>query len=224
MYAQVDYSKDEQWHAWNQDALKRFLTRNDQPLKQETVVPEIGQDRQLAEEPKWETVKGSWWPSSTNPAATKTPQFLEEKPDLLCFESVFAECNQAVALEDDMWEIATVRESFFVACFDCRATLTEILYLVIDACQVQGRHCPGTQKKQHKDVTKTNLTNLGLKPSTVYKREAWWTKPKQNWILPKQCSQQSVGPRRYTDNKFWTPNYSYLVPTRLPTGQRLTSV
>ena len=55
-----------------------------------------------------ERVQETWWTSSTNRTETTTPLFLEEKPDLFDLEDVFAECNQVVALEDDMWNLETV--------------------------------------------------------------------------------------------------------------------
>jgi hypothetical protein len=108
MLTQVDYSKDEQWHAWNQEALKRFLNRNEQPSYKKTMVPYNGQGQGRGPEPNVERVQETWWPSSTNRTETTTPLFLEEKPDLFDLEDVFAECNQVVALEDDMWNLETV--------------------------------------------------------------------------------------------------------------------
>ncbi len=108
MLTQVDYSKDEQWHAWNQEALKRFLNRNEQPSYKKTMVPYNGQGQGRGPEPNVERVQETWWPSSTNRTETTTPLFLEEKPDLFDLEHVFAECNQVVALEDDMWNLETV--------------------------------------------------------------------------------------------------------------------
>ncbi len=108
MFAQVDYSKDEQWHAWNQEALKRFLIKTDQLPQEKLIIPKSDQYLGLGTALNSETIKGGWWPSRTNPDEATSPLFLEEKPDLFGLEDVFNECNQAVALEDDVWEIATV--------------------------------------------------------------------------------------------------------------------
>ena len=109
MFVQVDYSKDEQWHVWNQDALKRFLNRTDHQHSEEKFnMQNNGQGHVLASEPKFESPKGPWWPSSKTPAENTTPLSLEEKPALFGLESAFAEGNQEVSLGNDMWDLATV--------------------------------------------------------------------------------------------------------------------
>jgi hypothetical protein len=56
MFAQVDYAKDEQWHAcWNQDALKRFLNRTDQPSHEKSIIPYNGQHLGQGTVPNCET-------------------------------------------------------------------------------------------------------------------------------------------------------------------------
>jgi hypothetical protein len=76
--------------------------------QEKLIIPKSDQYLGLGTALNSETIKGGWWPSRTNPDEATSPLFLEEKPDLFGLEDVFNECNQAVALEDDVWEIATV--------------------------------------------------------------------------------------------------------------------
>ncbi len=117
----MDYAKEEQWHAWNKEALKRFLYRPEQqgPDVGGTVPYYLTQPPIMVTAPKFDTNKEPWWPPSTNPRATTTPLVLEEKPDLFGLESVFTDCNQVVALEDDMWDFAPVSIRFNVLDLFC---------------------------------------------------------------------------------------------------------
>ena len=79
-----------------------------QPSVKKSMAPIDSYSQGRTTELNYEPFKESWWPDNTTPAKDSTPLFLEEKQELFGFESVYDECNQAVALEEDVWDLTIV--------------------------------------------------------------------------------------------------------------------
>ncbi len=95
----MDYAKDGQWLAWNQQALRRFLVTANRPTNDMNGTlltyagPVVqGQLPRHVESPKWGGI-----PKSNQEYCT------EEKPDLFGMDTLFG-----TNLEDSTWELATV--------------------------------------------------------------------------------------------------------------------
>jgi hypothetical protein len=108
---QVDYAKDKVWNAWNQDALRCFLTGGDanflstQPLHPTTKV--LSPQRFITPS-STSTIQESWVQQSKQASDDSMPTCFDEKPDLDGLDMLFGDCDQVLAMEEEIWEISTV--------------------------------------------------------------------------------------------------------------------
>ena len=110
----MDYTKDERWNTWNQEALKRFL------VKTETITTGVARiaEQSLRYEPITEftrnVIPGSWVKPNEKPNIFWQTPAMAVKPDLFGLEMTFGdEITQMVALEDDAkWDFNSVGQKW----------------------------------------------------------------------------------------------------------------
>jgi hypothetical protein len=108
--AKIDYAKDESWDAWNRDALRRFLNEVKSPpnVTAQNLVVDFHPVTALAP-PKRSIHEEAWWQPCVTPVVPPKPSVREDKQEVGGLASIFGDYSQAMALDDDMWEIPTVR-------------------------------------------------------------------------------------------------------------------
>ena len=104
------YAKDERWEGWNKDALWRFLKDVKSPpnVTAQNPVVDFHTVTALAE-PKRSIHEESWWRQCVTPVVPPKPSVREAKEEVGGLASIFGDYSQTMALDDNMWEIPTVR-------------------------------------------------------------------------------------------------------------------
>jgi hypothetical protein len=101
---QVDYAKDNRWIMWTQNAIKRFVERQNVFVGCEESTRIHGYENPAkVVAPARESCPQEWVQSGYNAA-----HCMEAKPDLFEMDTLFGSSIQEVNLEDTMWELTTV--------------------------------------------------------------------------------------------------------------------
>jgi hypothetical protein len=98
----VNYEADQQWFAWHQHAMRRFLLNSTLPTSiiSDAWLP-AGTLSQVELKPSTECTQDLYWPHDPSLVTTSTPNFEG-------MNTLFEACSQTVALEGDHWDLSTV--------------------------------------------------------------------------------------------------------------------
>jgi hypothetical protein len=98
----VNYEKDQQWFAWHQLALRRFLINAPQtPSIGDLWIP-AGGLQQVDPTPSPESAQNIYWPQEDPSLVAKSTPMFEG------LNTLYGACSQVVALEGDSWELSNV--------------------------------------------------------------------------------------------------------------------
>jgi hypothetical protein len=104
---QVDFAHDERWNAWNEEAIRRFL--NAQPTKRTVCVETMwNRDRISSGIPNKATTESLGSRANEDDAILVTPTVLNRRQEVNETEQVYGDVKQALALEDDVWDLGMV--------------------------------------------------------------------------------------------------------------------
>jgi hypothetical protein len=104
--AQVDFAQDKRWNAWNDKALRRFL--NTQPENRTVGKTALCKhDVMLPGEPT-RGIPKSWSCAHEEDSALVTPTIVNRNHEVYDTEPINGVVKQAMALEDDLWDLDLV--------------------------------------------------------------------------------------------------------------------
>ena len=117
----VEYEKDVQWMTWREEALRRFLTKQNMQTKVDEIVfkreaPPLRQQdskpmRLPTRIPKDPNLSPAWWHPPDNSIDPLAFSFLDgTSEEMLNSDAIIGACTTMVALEDDMWEMTNVSD------------------------------------------------------------------------------------------------------------------
>jgi hypothetical protein len=103
---QVDFAHDERWNAWNEAAIRRFLKA--QPTKRTVCVETMWNQDRISPGIPNKAITESWSRANGDDAILVTPTVLNRRREVNETEQVYGDVKQAVALEDDVWDLGMV--------------------------------------------------------------------------------------------------------------------
>jgi hypothetical protein len=107
MRPQVDYSKDDNWKTWSEEALRRLLVNHEIPRTSVASMPTPWITPLQLPTQNETYIPESWSHLGANARVPVSPAFLDTKFDT---DEILGPCTNAMALEGDMWELGTVRQ------------------------------------------------------------------------------------------------------------------
>jgi hypothetical protein len=106
--SQIDYALDGQWIMWTQEAMRRILVASDKPLgsNQELIDDQHRLGSVVARGPR----QDFWCPAVTPVVPIKIEGDMRASPEDFGLQTLFGACTQALALEDDIFDLSMVSE------------------------------------------------------------------------------------------------------------------
>jgi hypothetical protein len=104
--AQVNFAQDKLWNAWNDEALRRFL--NTQPEKRTVGKTALCKHDVMSPGEPARGIPKAWSRAHKEDTAMVTPTFVNRSHEVYDTEPINGAVKQAMALEDDLWDLDLV--------------------------------------------------------------------------------------------------------------------